>query len=311
MEQKILEVNHLIKRFGSFTAVDDISFSVKEGEIVGLLGPNGAGKTTTIHMLLDLMTPTSGAIRYFGREFPKEREYCLSHINFASAYAKLQAKMTVSQNLLIYAGLYAVTNAKKKVKDLLELLEVTPVANELFWKLSSGQKTRVIFAKALLNNPRLILMDEPTASLDPDIATKIISLVAKLKKEEGVSILYTSHNMEEVERLCDRVVFLDHGKIVAVDTVLGLTKRIKNSTVTLTFDGKEEPVSKYLTSKSFVFKFSRPHVVEITVPETEIPKVLFGLSKENVWLTDIDIEKPDLTDVFLSIVKGEYEQPKN
>jgi len=303
----ILEVDHLTKRFGSFTAVDDISFSVKEGEIVGLLGPNGAGKTTTIHMLLDLMTPSSGSIKYFGHEFPKDREYCLSRLNFASAYSKVQSKMTVHQNLMIYAGLYGTKNAKQKVKDLLDLLEVSQVANELFWKLSSGQKTRVIFAKALLNSPRLILMDEPTASLDPDIATKIVSMVGKLKKEEGVSILYTSHNMEEVERVCDRVIFLDHGKIVAEDSVLGLTKRIENSTVTVTFDGSEGPVANYLTRKEFVFKMVRPHVVEVTVHESDIPKVLFGLSNENIWLTDIDIKKPDLTDVFLSIVKGDYE----
>lgn len=315
MAEKILEVNHLVKRFGppagGFTAVDDISFAVKEGEIVGLLGPNGAGKTTTIHMLLDLMTPTKGTIRYFGHEFPKEREYCLSRLNFASAYSKVQSKMTVSQNLEIYAGLYEVVNAKQKIKNLLELLEVAEVANELFWRLSSGQKTRVIFAKALLNSPKLLLMDEPTASLDPDIATKIVSLVGKLKKEEGVSILYTSHNMEEVEDLCDRVIFLDHGKIVAEDTVLGLTKRIKNSTVTVTFDGKEEPVTDYLTKKGFVFKIVRPNVAEVTLQEKDIPKVLFGLSNENAWLTDIDIEKPDLTDVFLSIVKGDYEHPKS
>ncbi len=309
--EPILSVRNLTKRFGSFTAVNNISFSVKEGEIVGLLGPNGAGKTTTIHMLLDLMTPTNGTISYFGRKFPKEREYCLSRINFASAYAKIQSKMTVLQNLKIYAGLYGIQNANQKIKSLLELLEVGQTEQQLFWKLSSGQKTRVIFAKALLNSPRLILMDEPTASLDPDIASKIVDLVRKLRKEEGVSILYTSHNMEEVERVCDRIIFLDHGKIVAEDTVLGLTKRIGTSTVTVTFDGKEDPVKQYLTQKEFVFAIIRPHVVEVKVSEKEIPKVLFGLSNEGVWLTNIDIEKPDLEDVFLSIVKGSYEHPKN
>lgn len=304
----VLTVKNLSKKYSGFTAVNNISFSIGEGEIVGLLGPNGAGKTTTIQMLLDLVTPTAGSISYFGKPFPKEREYCLSRINFASTYAHIQSRMTVKENLRIYAGLYEVEDAPGKIEELLTLLEVPDVGNTLFWHLSSGQKTRVILVKALLNSPRLLLMDEPTASLDPDIANKVVELILRLQKKEGVSILYTSHNMDEVERLCDRVMFLDHGKILAEDTPLGLTKKAGNATLILTFDGDKAPVEKYLGKDRYAHSFPRSHVVHISVAEGDIAKVLFGFAKEKIWITNIDIEKPSLEDVFLSIAKGDYEQ---
>lgn len=307
MIKPILEVSALSKTYDTYNAVKNISFAIQEGEIVGLLGPNGAGKTTTIQMLLDLVTPTSGKIEYFGRSFPKEREFILSRINFASAYSHVQSRMTVIENMNIYAGLHQIPNSKKKIKELLGLLEVSELENELFWHLSSGQKTRVILAKALLNNPKLILMDEPTASLDPDIANKVVELIQSLQKKEGVSILYTSHNMEEVERLCDRVMFLNHGTIVAEDTPLGLTKRVGKSQLILTFDGGQELISKYLSQYAHLFRFARPHVVEIMLPEKDIPKVLFGFAKEKIWITEIAVEKPNLEDVFLSIAGGSYE----
>lgn len=305
--ETVLDVKSLTKNYGNFRAVDNLSFSIKEGEIVGLLGPNGAGKTTTIQMLLDLITPSSGEIRYFGKPFPKEREYCLSRINFASAYTHVQSRMTVIQNLQIYAGLYAVVQVDKKIEELLDLLEIRALAKELFWHLSSGQKTRVILAKALLNSPQLLLMDEPTASLDPDIANKVVELIRTLQKKEGVSMLYTSHNMEEVERLCDRVIFLDHGKIVAEDTPLGLTKRVGTSRLIVTFDGPQKPVVRYLEGQQYAHVFVRPQMVEIEVSDNDIPKALFGLSKDGVWLTDIEVKKPGLEDVFLSIAGGNYE----
>lgn len=306
MTKAILEVSGLTKRYDAYTAVDDICFTIGEGEIVGLLGPNGAGKTTTIQMLLDLVTPTAGTISYFGRSFPQEREFILSRINFASTYAHIQSRMTVNENLRIYAGLYQVPNPDEKIKELMELLEVPELHNELFWHLSSGQKTRVILVKALLNSPRLILMDEPTASLDPDIANKVVELIQRLQKKDGVSILFTSHNMDEVERLCDRVMFLDHGKILAEDTPLGLTKRVGNATLILTFDGDKKFVTTYLDKRAYEYLFPRAHVVEISVAEKDIPTVLFGFANEKIWVTNIEIKKPDLEDVFLSIVKGSY-----
>lgn len=306
MAKPVLTVDQLTKIYGDFTAVNSISFTVNEGEIVGLLGPNGAGKTTTIQMLLDLVTPTSGSIAYFGRPFPKEREYILSRINFASTYAHVQSRLTVRENLEIYAGLYDVKDARQRIGELLTLLEIEPLVNELFWHLSAGQKTRVILAKALLNRPKLILMDEPTASLDPDIANKVVEFIEDLRKKEGVSLLYTSHNMSEVERLCDRVMFLGRGRIVAEDTPLGLTKRVGNSRLILTFDGPQKPVAAYLKQEGYPYKFRRDQVVEISLTEKDIPKVLFGFRKYEVWITEIDVEKPDLEDVFMSIVEGTY-----
>jgi ABC-2 type transport system ATP-binding protein len=306
MHAPILEVQELTKKFNAFTAVDHISFSVEEGEIVGLLGPNGAGKTTTIQMLLDLITPTSGTISYFGKPFPKEREYILSQINFASAYTHVQSRMTVGENLRIYAGLYGIPDANARVDELLAVLEIPHLKNEVFWHLSAGQKTRVILVKALINRPKLLLMDEPTASLDPDIAGKIIEFIKMLQHKEHTTILFTSHNMDEVERLCDRVMFLSHGKIVAVDTPLELTKRVGNSLLTLTFDGSHDPVKKYLSGEHLAYTFPREHVVEISLLEADIPKILFGFRKHRVWITNIDVSKPDLEDVFLMIAEENY-----
>ncbi len=302
----LLDVKELTKDYAQFRAVDNVSFSIKEGEIVGLLGPNGAGKTTTIQMLLGLTTPTSGSIFYFGKEFTKHRTSIMSHINFASAYNHLQGRMTVWQNMNIYARLYGVEHPNKRIDEVLDLLDIKSARDMLFWKLSSGQKTRVILAKALLNKPRLILMDEPTASLDPEIANKVIELVLDLQKHEKVGILYTSHNMEEVERLCDRVIFLYHGKIIAEDTPLGLTKRVGDSTLTITYDGEKKPVEEYLKRKGHEYEFPRVQVVSVKASEKDLPAVLFGLSSDGVWLTNIEIEKPDLEDVFLSIAGGTY-----
>lgn len=234
MKKTVLEVQNLTKTYGSFTAVNEISFSVKEGEIVGMLGPNGAGKTTTIQMLLGLTYPTSGSIEYFGKVFEKNREFCLSRINYASAFSHVQGKITIRQNLTIFAGLYDVKQPQERISELLEILEIKKYENELFWHLSEGQKTRVILAKALLNHPKLILFDEPTASLDPDIAEKVTILIKELQEKEHVAMLYTSHDMQEVEKICDRVMIMDQGKIVAEDTPLGLTKRIGTARLILT-----------------------------------------------------------------------------
>ena len=308
MAKTVLAVKNLTKWYKDFLAVDKISFELKEGEILGLLGPNGAGKTSTIQMLLGLTIPTSGKISYFGKDFFENKEYCLQRLNFSSAYISVQGRITVRQNLRIFAGLYQVADREKKIDELMELLEIKEFANKTYWKLSSGQRTRVNLAKALLNSPKLLLMDEPTASLDPEIKNKVIELVEKLQKNEGVSILYTSHDMDEVTRVCDRVMFLDKGKILTVDTPLGLTKRVGEARLIITFDGKREVVEKYLKDKKLAGKFLRGHMVEISLPEKQIPKTLFGLSERKIWLTDIDIQKPDLEDVFLSVAKGEVDE---
>jgi len=305
MDTSILTVSHLTKEFGDYKAVDAISFSIKEGEIVGLLGPNGAGKTTTIQMLLGLLLPTGGSIRYFDRDFKTNKEYCLSHINFASAYSHMQGRMTVRQNLTIFSGLYGIQSPQKRISELVEILGIESTLDQIIWKLSSGQKTRVNLVKSLLNTPKILLMDEPTASLDPEIVDTVLTLIVDLQKKERLSILYTSHNMKEIERICDRVLFLNHGCIVAEDTPLGLSKRVGKATLEITFDSQKDKVAGYLNTSGFTHTFSRNHIVAIQLEEKDIPAVLFGLSKEGVWITNIDIQKPGLEEVFLSIARGD------
>lgn len=307
MSDEVLVVSQLTKRFGppagGFTAVDGISFSIAKGEIVGLLGPNGAGKTTTIQMLLGLILPTFGRISYFGKDLKKDREYCLSNINYASADSQINSRLTVWQNLTIYAGLYNVVNAERRINEVLELLEAVDLKNELFWHLSSGQKTRVMVAKSLLNRPRLILMDEPTAFMDVEIAAKVTDFILQLQKKEQVSVLYTSHNMDEVEKMCDRVIFLNQGKIIAENTPLELTKRIDTATLKVTFDGEQEQVRRIIDKKKYQYQFPRKHVVDIKMADKEIPAMLFSLSKQGIWITEIDVRKPDLEDVFLTFAR--------
>lgn len=303
MSNKVLEVNKLVKRYGSYAAVDNISFDVPKGKIIGLLGPNGAGKTTTIQVLLGITLHNGGDIKYFDKDFVKNRQASLKRINFTSSFNTLQGRISVYQNLIVYAHLYEVENPKKKISELAEYFEITELLGQKYWNLSSGQKTRVNLIKSLMNNPELILMDEPTASLDPDIADKTLQLIEKLNKEDGVSILYTSHDMEEVTRICDEVIFLDHGKIVAKDTPLGLTKMITHSTIILSFDADQKIVESFLKEKGYEFTFPRKFTTKVTVEEKLIPKVIFGLGEEDIWITDIEIKKPTLEDVFLEIAR--------
>lgn len=309
---KILEVKNLTKKYGDFTAVDDISFSVNEGEAVGFLGPNGAGKTTTIQILLGITTQTAGEIKFFSKDFKKYKYECLQRINFASAFNTLQGRISVWENLVVFAQLYKVKNPKKKIMELISYFDSESLLNQRFWDLSAGQKTRVNIIKSLINDPELILMDEPTASLDPDIADKVLSFIEKLKKLKNITLLFTSHNMGEITRICDKVIFLDHGRIVAQDTPLNLTKQIKSSTLKLTFDGKKEEMEKYLKDQKLKYEFINKYIVRITTEEKLIPGVIFGISKTALWITDIDIEKPTLEDFFLHMArKGKYVNSDN
>lgn len=301
----ILEVKNLVKRYGKFVAVDHISFSIPKGKVIGFLGPNGAGKTTTIQILSSITLPNGGEITYFGKDFFKEKEYCLQRINFSSAFNTMIGRITAFENLMVFALLYQVKDPKKKIQQLAEYFEMTDLLAESYQNLSAGQKTRVNIIKSLLNDPELLLMDEPTASLDPDIADKTLTLIEKLRKEKDLSILYTSHDMEEVTRICDEVIILDHGKIVAQDTPLELTKRVKTATLKVTFDTGKEIAKKFLQDEVEKFIFLNDHVVTVDTEETHIPKLIFGLSNAGLWLTDIEIKKPTLEDVFLQIARGE------
>ncbi len=243
MPEPILQVQNLVKTYGSFTAVDGISFTVPKGKVVGLLGPNGAGKTTTIHMLLGITLHNGGTINYFGKDFTKHAEESLQRINFVSSYNSLQDRISVRENLLVFAGLYNVRNATKKIAELLEYFQIPELLYTKYMYLSAGQRTRVNLAKSLLNDPELILMDEPTASLDPDIADKTLNLIEELRASRNLSILYTSHNMQEIARVCDEVIFLDHGRIVAHDTPQAIARRVGASELHL----DDHEVGQHLT----------------------------------------------------------------
>lgn len=222
---EIIQVNKLRKTFKTATAVDDVTFSIEEGKITGLLGPNGAGKTTTIQMILDLVTPTSGQILIFGKDMKHHREEILQQVNFSSAYITLPGNLTVFENLSTFARLYGVRNRKERIQELADFFDINDLLKKMTNSLSTGQLTRVNLAKSLLNQPRLLLLDEPTASLDPDIADRTRTLLKKIQHDWQVTILYTSHNMEEVEEVCDRVIFLQKGKIVDDGSPAELVKK--------------------------------------------------------------------------------------
>lgn len=233
----ILEADRLVKQFGGFTALDGLSFAVAPGESLGLLGVNGAGKTTAMNLILGLTTPSSGAVRMFGKDLWKHRIEILKKVNFSSAYTNLPSNLLVWQNLLVFAKLYGVARPKQRIEYLLELLDITHLRKSVNGRLSAGESTRVNLAKALLNEPRLLLLDEPTASLDPDIADRVRKLLRKLQRETGLSILYTSHNMRDIEEVCDRLIFLHGGKVLAEGTPGEVHERFNRSSLEDLFIG--------------------------------------------------------------------------
>lgn len=205
--------DRLVKRYKTATAVDGISFILARGSVTGLLGGNGAGKTTTIAMIMGLVTPTSGAVRVLGCSMPDERYRVLHRMNFESPYVDLPMRLTVRQNLSVFADLYAVPDAHARVLELAADLELTDLLDRPTGKLSAGQKTRVSLAKALLNRPEVLLLDEPTASLDPDTADWVRAHLEDFRRKNNSAILLASHNMNEVERLCERVIIMKKGRI--------------------------------------------------------------------------------------------------
>ncbi len=225
MTEPIVQVSNLTKRFGDFTAVNGISFEIKPGEILGLLGPNGAGKTTTIQMMLGLITPTAGSIRMFGLDLERHRERIMHDVNFSSTYISMPYSLTAEENLRVMAKLYGMRNVEGRIDEVVKQLEMDEFRTKLTRKLSSGQMTRLTLAKAILTEPKVLFLDEPTASLDPDIAEKIRRFLKEVRRSTGLSILYTSHNMYEMEEMSDRIIFLQRGNIVAQGTSEEIIRR--------------------------------------------------------------------------------------
>ena len=221
-----LEVKNLEKKFKDFTAVNNINFCINEGQTLGVLGPNGCGKTTTIGMLLGLIKPSKGEILINEEKFEKlNRESILSKFNFASPYVELPKKLTVQENLEIYGRLYSVENLTKRIQEITEDLNLGSFIKKKTGELSSGQKNRVSLAKSLINKPKILFLDEPTASLDPDIGDFVRKYIEEYKSKNKISILLASHNMKEVERLCDQVIMMKEGKIVDRGTCQSLIEK--------------------------------------------------------------------------------------
>jgi ABC-2 type transport system ATP-binding protein len=314
-KEAVLEVNQLEKKFVTrtfftrrihkqFVAVNKISFSVKPGEILGLLGPNGAGKTTTIQMLLGTLTPSSGSITYFGKDFAMCRSEILQRVGFASAYSKLPGKLTVQENLDIYGRLYGMRSTERinKIQHLLELFGIINLRNKLTRTLSAGQMTRAILAKAFLADPEVVLLDEPTASLDPDIAHDIRQFILQQQRERNISILFTSHNMDEVAEVCDRVLVLKGGNIVASDTPARLAASIAVARIELMVTEGLEAATAYLQEHHLIYTLEKNALV-IEVDEQGIASLLAGMAKAGVLYTQIAINKPTLEDYFIRIAR--------
>ncbi len=225
MRASAARVEHLTKRFGDVVAVDGVTFEIPRGACVGLLGGNGAGKTTTIQMLLGLLLPSAGTVEVLGVDVTRHRERVLPRLNFSSPYVELPHRLTVAENLRIYAELYEVEGPKARIEAIKEALDLARLMDREAGRLSAGQKTRVGLAKAMLNAPELLLLDEPTASLDPDTADRIRAHLAHYRDETGGTILLASHNMAEVERLCDQVLMMRSGQIIDRGTPADLIAR--------------------------------------------------------------------------------------
>lgn len=302
----ILSVNKLKKIYpGSppSTAVNEISFDLDAGEILGLLGSNGAGKTTTIQMLLSTLIPTSGSIVYFGKNFFDSRSAVLQHVAFASTYISLPYNLTVNQNLEVFGRFYGLSSLeiKNRIKPLLERFGIASKAKSFVSELSAGQVTRLMLVKAFMTRPKIALLDEPTASLDPDIAKEVIEFVCEQRKEYGTAILYTSHNMAEVSEICDRVLFMKQGEIIANDLPSKLVRSVLTSKLCLQVgDGMRRTVA---VAESLHLKYQiELRSIELELDEGQIATFLSALAQAGVIYTHISIRDPTLEDYFLHMV---------
>ncbi len=300
-----LSVKKLTKTYGKkkpFTAVDGISFDLKQGEILGLLGPNGSGKTTTIQMLLGTLTATSGSILYFGKEFAKHRSEILQSVSFASTYTSLPYILTIKENLRYFGLFYGIEDFEKRADPLLERFGILDKKHTPIASLSAGQITRLMLVKAFFTDPKIVLLDEPTASLDPDVSLEVCKFLLEQRDKTGLSILFTSHKMEEVAELCDRAIFLKNGKIIADDVPKNLAKSVSLYQLRLTItDGMKRTIG---LAEQFNVSYQVEHrVISLSLEETQIPSFLNNIMHAGVSYASIQIKEPSLEDYFLKIAE--------
>ncbi len=290
-----------------FVAVDEISFEIQPGEILGLLGPNGSGKTTTIQMLLGTLSYTSGSILYFGKEFAANRSETLKKVSFASTYNSLPHILSIEENLEIFGRFYGLSpkETAKRTDPLLEQFGILEKKKQRVSALSAGQVTRLMLVKAFFTRPQIVLLDEPTASLDPDVAQEVCRFLSEQRNKTGLSILFTSHKMDEVTDLCDRAIFLKDGKIIANDLPKNLAKSVSKHRVYLSItDGLKRTID--LMEKSKLTYKLELRSVHISMEESQVPGFLTSLMQLGVIYSQIRIEEPSLEDYFLQLVEKKH-----
>lgn len=286
----------------SITIIDNLSFSLGKGEVLGLLGPNGAGKTTTIQMLLSTLAPTSGIIEYFGKNLATHRSEILQQLSFASTYVGLPGRLTVQENLMVSGGLYGFYGKKLQelVQRFLTAFKLWDRRHQKTDSLSAGQKTRLMLTRAFLVQPKIILLDEPTASLDPDIAYEVLEFIAQEQKEKGISIFFTSHDMHEVMKLCNRVLVLKNGILIANDSPQKLASQVSTSHISLFFGTQFDIALRFFADAKLVVHRKDPWII-IDIDEYKIADLLISLAQAGLKYSSISITKPSLEDYFFSI----------
>lgn len=298
----VLQVRDLVKRFSAtHCAVNKISFDLAKGETLGILGANGAGKTTTISMLLGLLTPTSGSITYFGKDFATHRSEIMERVGYGTAYAQMPGSLSIWRNLDIYGRLYGLNKAERaeRIESLLKKLHMWQFRNRVVGGLSAGEMTRVILAKTFLAKPSVVLLDEPTASLDVDISRSIRNIILE-QQSEGVSFIITSHNMQEMTELCDRIIVMTQGTIIASSTPDGLAKSVHCSKLALMLGDDLPQGIAYAKEQQIPFAVERT-TIELEIDEHDIAKTLIDLAQRGITYSSINIQKPSLEDYFVSL----------
>lgn len=303
----LLEIRNLRKRYGAIEALKDLSLEIERGEFFGLLGPNGAGKSTTINILLGLILADSGSIRIFEQDFATHHTAIRRRMNVAAAFTSLSGVLTVRENLRVYGKIYGVNNLNAKIDELLERFEITDLVNRKLHHLSSGQHTRVTLCKGLINDPELLLLDECTVGLDPDIAEKTRRALQHFQREKHTTIIFTSHNMNEVEELCGRIAFLSKGEILRIDTAERIKNLIPHQILEIRFHPGADLVALRRVDGQPRAEPAGDSTLRFLLddPEQQLDTLFRRLTQAGGRIADVQITRPTLEDVFIKVARGE------
>ncbi len=304
---KYVEVKNLKKAYyykgKKIEAVRGISFDIKKGEIFGLLGANGAGKSTTINILAGLLSEDAGKIKILGKDPKEDWEYVKNNMNVSTAYYPLSSILSIYENLKVYAKLYNIKAYEKRIDDLIRMFGLQKLKNKRVGKLSSGEQTRVALCKGLINNPKVLLLDECTVGLDPVIAEKTREIIRSFSKDHKTAILFTSHYMYEVEELCHRIAFMSNGRIVSIGSSAKLKQAIKKHTVRMRVIEGKNNLKVFLKHKGIEVDFLKRNEVkfEVSAKGDELYSLLNSLFQRGVRIRDLHIKRPTLDDIFKKI----------